>query len=306
MDTLSTTIVDKTRVHFARFCIPRICHTDNGPQFVARAYKEFSKEYNFHHTTSSPYHPQGNGRAEAAVKLVKNMIKKTDDFQAALLNYRNTPQRGHSYSPVQRMLCRRTRTKLPTTNKVLVPRMINRTMIQEDLERKRNTSKTYYDGAVGPQHSTLRPGQYAYARPPPQRRGKPWIYGQFISEQPSRSYMLKTRKGVIRRNRVHIIPTTPLLTDSGPISQKKESSTHMETTPIILPSRPPKKEITTTQDRQEPSTPTVTHEPSTTIPSPIPPTPIPQPELSRRPTRTRRMPERLKDYVLNGLEQLLR
>ncbi len=91
MDTLSTTIVNKTKVHFARFGIPRVCHTDNGPQFVGRAYKEFAKEYDFNHTTSSPYHPQGNGRAEAAVKLVKNMIKKSDDFQAALLNYRNTP-----------------------------------------------------------------------------------------------------------------------------------------------------------------------------------------------------------------------
>jgi transposase InsO family protein len=87
MDTLSTTIVNKTKVHFARFGIPRVCHTDNGPQFVGKAYKEFAKVYDFNHTSSSPYHPQGNGRAEAAVKLVKNMIKKSDDFQAALLNY---------------------------------------------------------------------------------------------------------------------------------------------------------------------------------------------------------------------------
>ncbi len=105
MDTLSTTIVNKTKVRFARFGIPQVCHTDNGPQFVGKAYKEFAKEYDFNHTTSSPYHPQGNGRAEAAVKLVKHMIKKSDDFQAALLNYRNTPQRGHSYSPAQWMLC---------------------------------------------------------------------------------------------------------------------------------------------------------------------------------------------------------
>jgi transposase InsO family protein len=61
VDTLSTTIVNKTKVHFARFGIPRVCHTDNGPQFVGKAYKEFAKEYDFNHTTSSPYHPQGNG-----------------------------------------------------------------------------------------------------------------------------------------------------------------------------------------------------------------------------------------------------
>jgi transposase InsO family protein len=49
MDTLSTTIVNKTKVHFARFGIPRVCHTDNGPQFVGKAYKEFAKEYDFNH-----------------------------------------------------------------------------------------------------------------------------------------------------------------------------------------------------------------------------------------------------------------
>ncbi|CAB4033978.1 Transposon Tf2-9 poly [Paramuricea clavata] len=134
MDTLSTTIINKTEVNFAMFGFPRVYHTDNGPQFIGKAYKEFAEEYDYNHTSYSPYHTQGNGRAEAAVKLVKNMIKKSDDFQAALLNYRNTSQRGHSYSPAQRMLCRHTRTKLPTSTKVLVPRMINRTTTQEELE----------------------------------------------------------------------------------------------------------------------------------------------------------------------------
>ena len=90
-----------------------------------------------HHTIA-----QGNGGTEAAVMLVKNMIKTTDDFQAVLLNYRNTPRRGHSYSSAQRELCRRTQTKLPTINKVLNPGMMNRTTIQIYLERKRNSETT--------------------------------------------------------------------------------------------------------------------------------------------------------------------
>ncbi len=77
-------------------------------------YKQFATEYSFKHTRSSPYHPQGNGRAEAAVKVAKNMLKKTKDFHAAMLNYRNTPQEGHSYSPAQRMMNHR--TKNTTTN----------------------------------------------------------------------------------------------------------------------------------------------------------------------------------------------
>ena len=66
-DTLSPTVINKTKAHFARFGIPQICHTDNGSQFTSKEYENFATHYGFKHTTSSPYHPKGNGRAEAAV-----------------------------------------------------------------------------------------------------------------------------------------------------------------------------------------------------------------------------------------------
>ena len=97
-DTLATSVINKTKAHFARFGVPRICHTDNGPQFTSKDYMDFASQYGFKHTTSSPYHSQGNGRAEAAVKVSESMLKKSDDFQIALLNYRNTPPKGHTYS----------------------------------------------------------------------------------------------------------------------------------------------------------------------------------------------------------------
>ena len=101
--------------------IPQICHTDNGSHFSSKEYENFATQYGFKHTTSSPYHPQGNGRAEAAVKVAKSTLKKSADFQTALLNYRNTPLQGHTYSPAQPMLCRRTRTTLPTHSHLIKP-----------------------------------------------------------------------------------------------------------------------------------------------------------------------------------------
>ena len=77
-DTLSATVINKTKAHFARFGIPQICHTDNGSQFASKKYENFAIQYGFKHTTSSPYHPQGNGRAEAAVKVAKSTLKKLD------------------------------------------------------------------------------------------------------------------------------------------------------------------------------------------------------------------------------------
>ena len=49
------------------------------------------------------------------------MLKKSEDFQLALLLYRNTPPAGHTYSPAQRMLCRRTRSTFPTSDNLLNP-----------------------------------------------------------------------------------------------------------------------------------------------------------------------------------------
>lgn len=90
-DTLSATVINKTKAHFARFGIPQICHTDSGSQFASKEYENFATQYGFKHTTSSPSHPQGNSRAEAAVKVAKATLKKSADFQTVLLNYRNTP-----------------------------------------------------------------------------------------------------------------------------------------------------------------------------------------------------------------------
>ena len=38
--------------------------TDNGPQYVCAAFRQFTEEYNFEHTTSTPHFPQSNGQAE--------------------------------------------------------------------------------------------------------------------------------------------------------------------------------------------------------------------------------------------------
>ena len=152
-DTLTTTVISKTKAHFVRFGIPHISHTDNGPQFASKDYMDFASQYGFTHTTSSPYHSQGNGQAEAAVKVLESMLKKSDDVQIALHNYRNTPPKGHTYSPAQRMVSRWTRTSLPTSDHLLEPMSINCDTITE-INAKRNASKTYYKTA-SPEHNAI-------------------------------------------------------------------------------------------------------------------------------------------------------
>ena len=42
VNTLSTTIINLTKAHFARHSIPLCCLIDNGPQFVSHEYKQFA------------------------------------------------------------------------------------------------------------------------------------------------------------------------------------------------------------------------------------------------------------------------
>ena len=160
-------------------------------------------------TTSIPYHSRGNGWAEAAVKVSESMLKKSDDFQIALLNYRNTPPKGHTYSPAQRMLSRRTRTSLPTPDHLLEPMPINRDTITTEIKAKRNASKAHYDKTASPEHNAINIGEFVYARPPTSKPGTPWTYGRVTDQRHSRSYTIKTPSSTILRNPKHIRRAAP-------------------------------------------------------------------------------------------------
>ena len=113
---INTSVINCTKAHFACHGIPEICHTNNGPQYISNKFKMFSRTYGFQHTWSAPHYPKGNRRAKTAVKVAKNMLKRSYDFYSALLNYRNMLQQGRSYSSVHRMMNRRTKTLPPTSN----------------------------------------------------------------------------------------------------------------------------------------------------------------------------------------------
>ncbi len=72
---------------FARHGHPQRLVADNMP-FNSREMKDFSKDYSFDITTSSPVYPKSNGMAEQAVQTTKNILKKADesgeDYRKAL------------------------------------------------------------------------------------------------------------------------------------------------------------------------------------------------------------------------------
>ena len=85
--------------------IPTIVMSDNGPPFNGEEFRQFSHDFDFMHTTSSPHFHQLNGFIKAMVKKVKNTYKKMDrspNAQAkALLQLHDTPIMADLPSPAE-------------------------------------------------------------------------------------------------------------------------------------------------------------------------------------------------------------
>lgn len=91
--------------------------------------------------------------AERTVQTVKNTLKKEKkdktDPNLALLALRNTPIDGVGKSPVQLLMGRWTRTRLPVNSKLLNPQFDTQE-VKSALQKKQNVQKKYYDRGAKP------------------------------------------------------------------------------------------------------------------------------------------------------------
>ena len=123
--TTTAAIVRKLKGHFARYGIPLVLVSDNGPQFSSQEFKKFVTEWDVEHRTSSADHQQANGKAEAAVKTAKRIIGRAieskQDPYLAILEYCNILSQD-TVSLAQRMFGRMICTMLPVHSNLLNPK----------------------------------------------------------------------------------------------------------------------------------------------------------------------------------------
>jgi hypothetical protein len=90
---------------------------DNGPQFENREFKDYCNGHFIAPLNSSPLHAQSNGLSEAAVKAVKDLLIKSEnfaDFEARLYKLQAVPSSGKTNSPAELFYKRSFQTKLLT------------------------------------------------------------------------------------------------------------------------------------------------------------------------------------------------
>ena len=60
---------------FSEHGIPKVLHSDNGPQYASAQFAELCTSLGIKHESSSLHYPQLNGFAEACVKSVKHVLQ---------------------------------------------------------------------------------------------------------------------------------------------------------------------------------------------------------------------------------------
>jgi hypothetical protein len=237
----STAIINKCKETFSMFGIPTEVRMDNARNFTSMEFIEFAEEYGFTQVTSSPYYPQSNGQAEAAVKIVKNIIKKSADPYLGLLAYRNTPFAETQLSPAQLNLGRQLRTTVPAWGGRLNTKEPDLRMLKKAIKKRGQRQQTNYDSYHGVRTaSELLIDQQVFL---PDKNLKGRVVR--VADTP-RSYWIATAKGEYRRNRSQIRPFPNSLADS-PVRLDNTS--------------PPLPGLTTTPPRATvlpPGTPTIT------------------------------------------------
>lgn len=211
---------------FARHGIPEVVVSDNGPQFAGTtgsAFTKFSQTYGFKHITSSPRYAQSNGMAEAAVKIIKRSLSKTEDPYETLMIYRSTPL-PNGYSPTELLMGRRMRTTVPIATQLLEPKLPDQKELRRYEQENRNRQKQYFDRRHGVrQLDPLGSGE------------RVWVIDlkrtgvvQNKAHTP-RSYWITSEGQEIRRNRTHLIPF-PDQQDKQGIEEFPETTTRPEET----------------------------------------------------------------------------
>ena len=198
--TVAQAIVHKTKQHFARYGIPDRLYTDNWLQFDCTEFTRFAYEWKFEHHTSLPYHSQSKGLIKAAVKAAKSLQKKVarakKDQWLSFLDYRNTSTEEMDSSPVQRLICKRTKTTLPVAQHLLEPEI--QTDVETKLTRKRQMATKYYDRG-SKELPELEIGQPIRMMQSPTK--KKWRRGVCADKVAQRSYVVEVDGSTYRRNR---------------------------------------------------------------------------------------------------------
>lgn len=228
--TTTAKTIGALRRLFAIHGIPEQIVSDNGPQFIAADFEEFTRTNGIKHSRSSPYHPASNGEAERFVRTFKEAMKAGKDdgltlahrLQNFLLTYRTTPHSTTGTPPCELLMGRHLRTRWD--------------LLQPDLGRHVRT-KQWKQKEQHDQHVRMRVfpvGQSVMARN--FRPGAAWLPGVIAQQLGPLTYLVDVSNGRLWKRHVdhlkdlHILPSE---NETGPEPRVDGGHADIETVPDL-------------------------------------------------------------------------
>ena len=193
--TTASVIINHLKSIFANYGNPELVVSGNGPQFKAEEFSIIATDYGFTHVTSSPKFPQANGKVEWTIQTVKNMLEKEEDRYKALIAYRSTPMEN-GYSPAELLMGRRIHSTVPTPPGQVIPKWSYLNKFREAYKNLKARQKQNFDV------------RHKVKDIPELHMGDKVCVSDIkkrgvirAREHTSRSYIVETPAGELRRNR---------------------------------------------------------------------------------------------------------
>ena len=308
-DKGATELTKQLRTHMATFGVPDEIASDGGSQYTSGRYKMLTKRYGIHNRVSSVAFPHSNQKAEGTVKNMKRLIREntmasgkldTDKFLAAILMFRNTPDRDTHMSPAQVIFGRQVKDFLPIIpGKLKMHPEWRITMEQRETAlAKRHVRRGTELRRHTKEQAKLNVGDTVLVQNQDGNKPLRWDRtGTIIQSKEYDQYEVKMDGSgrLSLRNRRFLRPITPFTRREPGQDRDTPGSSESHQSPVLgepstdsvsIPESPTAPEAPVT-----PSLPVVTTIPVTPAQPMVPATP-------RRSVRERQQPARLKEYKL--------
>ena len=305
--------ISELRKLFARFGLPEVLVSDNGPQLVSSEFQQFLKTNGIRQSLSPPYHPATNGAAERTVQTVKMALKKfilsnySNDMdlglQNFLLQYRVTPHGTTGRSPSELFLKRSPRTRFS-----LLKPDVRRTVSVNQEAQKRN-----HDISVAPAPS-FAVGEIVRVKSTPQYAGhERYLKGVIAKQVGTYRFLVKIgnrcryvhtehlrKTGELNNSSDHVEP--PLIEGVTPIPSFPVAPEHEPVPYTHLPAPPSTRDFLDGQNRNSSALHYSDFNQAESRATPIPCSTQDVPdvafkEVNRKSSRPRRAPERLIETI---------
>lgn len=300
--TSAKAVIPRLDTIFARHGIPHSVKTDNGPPFNSADFTEFANTFGFRHRKITPLWPEANGEAERFMRTLNKHVRSSSSqgenwkrqLAQFLRHYRATPHSSTKVSPFEALTGRKMKFGLPElpSSPVHPPPLVTSKMALNDATSKAKM-KAYGDQKRHAAPSTLSPGDPVLVKQPKANKTTPPFDPKPYTVVQTKGSMITAQRGPssIVRNSSHfkMIPNyNPA--DEDDAEQSADESDGAEGEPITNTSADatpaPRFEST-------PATPTNAG-PVSSYPESTGLTPL----RVSRPTRARRLPLHLEDYVM--------